>query len=212
MLGKSSLDWSYKYNFFWHILGAELQLTFGSGSGTIHFNNVVCNGSQPRLIDCQTSTATGRCYYNIAGVNCGFDTLRKSEVLLVTTMSLISWHCSKHSPTYKDWGGDKWNKLVHIKLATTSKHHKKTWNYFVLYCILLNWWGLWEWTDHKHICTDITKLHASTIPCLQVLCFWSEWSWKGEFIMSNNHHKWSRYDIIIVHCPYYAQQKFFYYT
>ena len=81
----------------WHILGAEVQLTFGSGSGPVHFNNVVCNGSQPRLIDCQTST--GRCYYNIAGVNCGFDTLRKSEVLLVTTMSLIS--CSKHSPAYK---------------------------------------------------------------------------------------------------------------
>ena len=52
---------------------------FGRGSGAIVLDNVACNGSEERLINCHYDSHTGDCYHSQdAGVRC-FITKRRFQ-------------------------------------------------------------------------------------------------------------------------------------
>jgi len=50
---------------------AYSKASFGEGSGTIYLDNVICTGSESRLIDCSYDSDTSDCgHHEDAGVRC----------------------------------------------------------------------------------------------------------------------------------------------
>jgi hypothetical protein len=44
--------------------------SFGQGTGTIALNNVLCRGTEARLVDCSSGIVTGCSHSEDAGVRC----------------------------------------------------------------------------------------------------------------------------------------------
>jgi hypothetical protein len=56
------------------ITGAMAQTNLGSGRG--HYNNILCNGRETWLIDCQYESFTGSCRV-LVGAQCSYNYLRR---------------------------------------------------------------------------------------------------------------------------------------
>ena len=56
-------------NYLYFIIGPTA-ISFGQGSGPIALNNVVCTGTEARLIDCPSGTITGCTHAHDVGVRC----------------------------------------------------------------------------------------------------------------------------------------------